>query len=76
MKFPLCSEVCEDCRDGRHIMHIISELGDLYVHKVEKPTPGIKHYNYIKIEGWAEDELWLEDLLRVVSLEYKRGGSV
>ena len=78
MKVPKCPEVCKDCWDGGpHIMHIVSELGDLCAYKVDAPVnkyhKGPKPvYQHVKIEGWAEDELFLEDLLGMVWVEYGR----
>ena len=80
MKFPLCPEICKECRDGAHIMHIVSELGDLCAHRMDSldtnGKPRIlgngKTYKIVKIEGWAEDELFLEDLLGMVWVEYGR----
>jgi hypothetical protein len=72
MIFPRCPEVCQECRDGKHILHIISELGDLCATKVDKFTPAGKQHQQVRIEGWAEDELFLEDLLGMVWVEYGR----
>jgi len=71
VKFPTQPEVCQDCEKGLHVLHILSELGYLEVTKTERWKDG-QRIEYLKISGWAEDELFLEDLLRVVSWEYQR----
>ena len=71
MTLPLCKEVCQVCVDGRHVFHVLNELGDLSAY-VEKRLISGKESEIIKFEGWAESELWVEDLMRVISLEYSR----
>ena len=67
--FITAPEVCNDCANGLHLFHIISELGDLSGHwaETEKYEGPLKRY--IKIEGYAEDELWLEQLLKLKVLK-------
>ena len=74
VKFPTQSGVCRDCEKGLHVLHVISELGDLEVTEEIRPQDLKRSVltKYLKISGWAEDELFLEDLLRVVSWEYQR----
>lgn len=71
MKFPKCSEVCNDCGDGRHVFHVLNELANIWGEweEIEKHQ---HHCKRIKISGYAEDELWLEDLLRIIALEVNR----
>jgi hypothetical protein len=71
MIFPTAPEVCHACENKEHVLHIISELGNLvgqyetHIHK-----DGRTH-KVITLSGYAEDELFLEDLMRVISLEYR-----
>jgi hypothetical protein len=69
--FPRCPEICKDCVDGRHIMHVVDELSDLWATEIDVITNG-KKFKQIQINGWAEDRLWLEDLFRIVGLEHGR----
>jgi len=70
MKLPLCPEVCKDCQEGVHILHIITELADL---RVTKRTFGPVHGSDWKpttrlvVEGWAEDEDFLVELIQVAN---------
>ena len=66
-KFPIAPEVCQECLDGTHVMHVITELTDF---RVAKRTEG--PHRILEIKGWAEDELVLEDLLRALHREYER----
>jgi len=66
VKFPLCSEVCSDCKSGNHIFHVLNELGDMWAEKVTISVDG-ETREVIRIFGHAEDELWFEDLLKMVT---------
>ena len=58
MTLPMCPEVCSDCRNGGHVFHVITELGDL----VATPnSPG----NPMLVAGCAEDEDFLVELIDV-----------
>jgi hypothetical protein len=70
--FPTAPEVCLDCRSGQHVLHIITELGDLVVRWAHGNIIGVGPIKRLKIEGYAESEIVLEDLMRVVGLEYAR----
>ena len=66
MKLPLCAEVCRDCESGKHVFHILNELGDIEAEWVDVEIRG-KIHKRISIHGWADDELWLENLLEMVA---------
>jgi len=62
--FPTCEEVCEDCRDGKHVFHILDQCAQLYAQKSEA-EPG-----KIVIFGYAADELWLTQLMEQIRWAY------
>jgi len=66
LSLPKAPKVCAKCEDGTHIMHIINELGDLIVTEFFKDN----NKRYLKFSGLVKDELWLEDLMRIISWEY------
>ena len=73
LDLPRCPEICKACVDGRHVFHICNELGDLSAY-VERRLISGKSSEIIKLEGWAEDDLWLENLLEMVAhVMNKRG---
>jgi len=72
MKFPTCPEVCVFCRDRKHIFHTMNELGDMWAQWEYARLDGEQPHKYIKIYGYAEDELWLDSLLRNVFNRVKR----
>ena len=67
MKLPDCHEVCRDCKDGKHIFHVLNELADIWAEIIDVDIDGMMHKK-IRINGYAEDELWLEDLFKCVGL--------
>ena len=73
LDLPKCPEICKACIDGRHVFHICNELGDLSAYIENRLISG-KESKIIKLEGWAEDDLWLENLLEMVAhVMNKRG---
>jgi len=73
MKLPTAPEVCTDCEEGRHILHIIHELADLYVTKTTVgPDRAHKRSRVLLVIcGYAEDEEMLDDLIKGTHLAIK-----
>ena len=69
-KFPTCPEVCEDCQSGKHILHLLDELGDLVAFKESHPLH--LEQTVLAIRGSVEDELWLEQMLNIIGRLYPR----
>lgn len=70
-KLPTCPEVCEDCRDGKHVFHMLNELSDLYAFWVSRTKNG-RTFQILSLTGYSEDELWLEEFLRMIGHVYSR----
>ena len=72
LKFPDCHEVCPDCISGKHVMHVLNELADLSVEYETKVARNGREYKILVIKGYAESDIYLEDLMRIIKLEYDR----
>ena len=69
----ICPEVCADCKDGKHAMHVIDELGELHVFVVSKQIAKRMCYSYT-IHGSTEqspDNFWLKHLLEQAAKSIK-----
>ena len=67
MTFPTAPEVCRLCEEGFHILHVIAEFGDITAKKTLWHGTKDRPRGYIQVEGIAEDEDALKDLLRVLA---------
>jgi len=64
---PLCPEVCWDCKQGKHAMHVLTELADLVVTKKYVRTIHGRKKVLLEISGCAEDEDFLVELIQVAN---------
>ena len=64
---PLCPEVCWDCKQGKHVMHVLTELANLVVTKKYVRTIHGRKKVLLEISGCAEDEDFLVELIQVAN---------